>query len=76
MNQLEVKAYYPVTMDINIVIYDVIYGIDDKIKFAWNVCGKVKKPCYSKIRVDKEGRMYFNSYNKKIYVDECLRADY
>ena len=28
MNQLEVKAYYPVTMDINIVIYDVIYGIE------------------------------------------------
>ena len=76
MNQLEVKAYYPVTMDINIVIYDVIYGIDDKIKFSWNVCGKVKKIRYSKVQDDKDGRSYFKTYNKKIYVDECLRADY
>ena len=76
MNQLEVKAYYPVTMDINIVIYDVIYGIDDKIKFSCNVCGKVKKIRYSKVQDDKDGRSYFKTYNHKIYVDECLRADY
>lgn len=75
MDKLETKGYYPVTANIVIVIYDVIYDIDDKVKFAWDVCGKKKKPCYSKIRVDKEGRMYFNSYNHKIYLDECMRVD-
>lgn len=76
MNQLEIKGYYPVTMNIVIVVYDVIYDIDDKVKFAWNICGKVKKPCYSKIRVDKEGRMYFNTYRLKIYLDKCMRVNY
>lgn len=76
MNQLEVKACYPVTVNIDIVIYDVVYGIDDRVKFAWDVCGKVKKPYYSKIRVDREGRMYFKTYNHKIYLDECMRVNY
>ena len=76
MDKLEVKAYYSVTMDINIVIYDIINDIDSKVKFAWNVGGKVQKPYYSKIRVDKEGRGYFKTYNHKIYLGECFRADY
>ena len=69
-----IKSYYPVTADVLVVIYDVIYGIDDKIKFSWDVCGKVKKTRYSKIQYDKEGRSYFKSYNLKIYLDECMRA--
>ena len=68
------KSYYPVTADVLVVIYDVIYDIDDKIKFSWDVCGKVKKTRYSKIQYDKEGRSYFKSYNLKIYLDECMRA--
>lgn len=76
MDKLEVKACYPVTVDIGIVIYDVVYGIDDRVKFAWDVCGKVKRPCYSKIRVDKEGRMYFNTFKHKIYLDGCMRVNY
>ena len=76
MKQLEVKGYYPVTMGSSIVIYDVVHDIDDKIKFAWNICGKVKKVHYSKVRYEKEGRSYFKTYNKKIYIDECLQAKY
>ena len=71
-----IKFYYPVAADVLVVIYDVIYGIDDKIKFSWNVYGKVKKTRYSKIRYEKEGRSYFKSYNLKIYLDECIRADH
>ena len=70
------KFYYPVTTNIHIIIYDVIYCIDDKIKFSWNICGKVKKTRYSKIRHEKDGRSYFKSYNLKIYLDECVRNDY
>ena len=69
----QVVAYYPVATNVVVVIYDIVYGIDDKIKFAWNIGEKVKKLSYSKIRNDKEGRSYFNSYNHKIYLDECLR---
>ena len=69
-----IKSYYPVTADVCIIIYDVIYDIDDKIKFSWNICGKVKKIRYSKIRYEKEGRSYFKSYNLKIYLDECMCA--
>ena len=71
-----IRFYYPATTNIHIIIYDVIYGIDDKIKFSWNICGKVKKTRYSKIRHEKEGRSYFKSYNLKIYLDECMRADH
>ena len=74
MNKLDIKAYYPVTIDTLIVIYDAIYDIEDKIKFSWNVCGKVKKTRYSKIQYEKDGRSYFKSYNLKIYLDECIRA--
>ena len=76
MNKLDIKAYYPVNASIKIVIYDVIYDIEDKIKFSWDICGKVKKARYSKIRYEKEGRSYFKSYNHKIYLDECMRAGY
>ena len=69
-----IKSYYPVTANVCIIICDVIYDIDDKIKFSWSICGKVKKTRYSKIRYEKEGRSYFKSYNFKIYLDECIRA--
>ena len=75
MNKLDIKAYYPVTTNIHIIIYDVIYDIEDKIKFSWNICGKVRKARYSKIQYDKKGRSYFKSYNLKIYLDECIRAN-
>lgn len=70
-----IMAYYPITTDVCIIIYDVIYDIDDKIKFAWDVCGEVKKTRYSKIRQEKDGRNYFKSCNRKIYLDECVRID-
>ena len=50
------RFYYPVTADVCIIIYDVIYDIEDKIKFSWNICRKVKKRRYSKIQHDKAGR--------------------
>lgn len=50
MNKLDIKAYYPVNAGIKIVIYDVIHDIDDKVKFAWIICGKLRKTRYSKIR--------------------------
>lgn len=70
-----IMAYYPITTDVCVIIYDVIYDIDDKIKFAWIVCDEVKKTRYSKIRYDKEGRSYFKSCNRKIYLDSCARVD-
>ena len=71
-----IKSYYSVATNVCIIIYDVIYGIDDKIKFSWIVCGEVKKTRYAKIRYDKAGRSYFKTYNHKIYLDECMRAEY
>ena len=71
-----IKSYYPVATNVCIIIYDVIYDIEDKIKFSWDFCGRVQKTRYSKIRYEKEGRSYFKSYNRKIYLDECMRADH
>ena len=68
------RFYYPVTADVCIIIYDVIYDIDDEIKFSWDFYGRVQKTRSSKIRYDKEGRSYFKSYNRKIYLDECMRV--
>ena len=70
------KFYCHVTTNVCIIIYDIIYDIDDKIKFSWNIYGKVGKKRYSKIRHEKEGRSYFNSHNHKIYLDECMHASY
>ena len=75
MKKLDIKAYYPVTAEAVVVIYDVIDDIEDKIKFSWNICGKVQKTRYSKIWHEKEGRSYFKSYNLKIYLDRCMRAN-
>ena len=66
------KFYYPVTTNVHIIIYDVIYGIDDKVKFTWSFCGNTRKTRYSKIQHDKAGRSYFKSCNRKIYLDECI----
>ena len=66
----KVIGYYPLTLEVNIVIY----GIDDKIRFSWNIYGKVKKTRYSKVRYEKE-RAYFNTCNHKIYLDECMRVE-
>ena len=71
-----IKSYYPVATNVCIIIYDVIYDIEDKIKFSWSICDKVKKTRYSKIRHEKEGHSYFKSYNYRIYLDECMRADH
>ena len=67
-----IKYYYPVATNVSIIIYDIIYDIEAKIKFSWNICDKVKKTRYSKVRYEN-GRSYFKSYNRKIYLDECMR---
>lgn len=75
MKKLDIKAYYPVNADIKIVVYDVIHDIDDKIKFAWIICGKWRKTRYSKVRYGKEGRSYFKTHDIKIYLDECVHTE-
>ena len=76
MEELEmIIAIYSVSADVGIEIINIIYDIDDKIQFTWNVCGIRKKQRCSKIRYDADGKAYFNSCGRKIYLDECIRVD-
>ena len=56
-----------------IAIYEIIYGIEDKVCYTW-ICGdKESKKCYAIIREDENGRLYFNKKHK-IYLDECIKV--
>ena len=56
-----------------IEIYDIEYGIDDRVYFAWIWTDKQSKKCYAKIRFNQAGRAYFITRKYKIFLDECIR---
>lgn len=68
-------ATYAICNNGGIEIYNIEYGIDDKICFAWVWIDKQYKKCYAKIRYTQEGRAYFITRKCKIFLDECMRTD-
>ena len=55
-----------------IAIFDIVYGIEDKVKFAYHNGEKFSKLTTSIIRYDKEGQHYFNSGRQKYYLNEFI----
>ena len=58
-----------------IVIFNIIHGIEDKVKFAYHNGEKFSKLTTSIIRYDKEGQHYFNSGKCKYYLNEFIKVN-
>ena len=58
-----------------IAIFEVIYGIEDKIKFAYHNGEKFGRIATAKIRYNKEGDPYFISGKQKYYLSEFIKSE-
>ena len=58
-----------------IVIFNIIYGIEDKVKFSYHNGEKYGRLSTSIIRYDEEGQSYFNSGRQKYYLNEFIFTD-
>ena len=58
-----------------IAILDLIYGINDKVKFAYVTCDDVGRTSTSRIRTDEEGQHYFNSGKCKYYLNDFIKVN-
>ena len=56
-------AYYSVTLDFLIMIYDIEYGIDDYVIYTYKTPSKESRKFKAKIRYDKSGNAYFREKN-------------
>ena len=59
-----------------IAVLEVIYGLDDKVKFAYYDAGVLGRICTAKIRYDEEGLPYFISARQKYYLSEFITISY
>lgn len=64
-------AVYPVSAFGCIKIYDINYGINDSIVWAW---GDDAKTWESALVVDDDGRSYFMAGGCTVYLNECTRV--
>ena len=58
-----------------IAILDIIYDIEDKLKFAYHDGEKFGRVCTSIISNDTEGNAYFISGNQKYYLSEFIKSE-
>jgi hypothetical protein len=56
----------------NIGILDIIYGINDVVKYKTLHNNKVHT---SRIRYNLQGEAYFNSVHRRIYFNTCMRTN-
>lgn len=52
-------AYYTITIDALIMIYDIEYGIEDYVIYTYKTPRKESRKFKAKIRYDKAGNAYF-----------------
>lgn len=66
-------AYYGVLYGLSIEIIDIEYGINDKVKWRYNVSGEAGRVITSVIKADKADQFYFNAGGSRVYMDQCIR---
>ncbi len=65
------KKHLPIAYhDSGVVIQNIEYGIDDKIKWTYYNLSKLNT---SRVRYEENGESYFIAYKNKIYLSQCLR---
>ena len=57
-----------------IAILELIYGIEDKVKFAYFTCDKYGRTSTATIRTDDKGH-YFYSGKNKYYLNEFIKVN-
>lgn len=72
-------ATYAICNCFGLIIEDIEYGIDDVIKFRYVIPNAEIEPTYgklirSKVRYEDDGRAYFMTCKRKVYLDECMRT--
>ena len=55
----------------NIGILDILYGIDDTVKYKTLYDNKIHT---SRIRYNVQGEAYFNSVHGRIYFNTCMKT--
>ena len=73
MDNKKVIAVYNEGLE-GIEIYNIIYGINEKVVWKHTTEEKSKKPHISNIYTTIKGRNYFKAFNRRIFLDECLRV--
>ena len=58
-----------------IAIFNIIHGIEDKVKFSYFTGEKYSKLTTSTIRTDSKGQPYFNSGKQKYYLSEFIKSE-
>ena len=56
-----------------IVVFNIVYGINDKIKFAYHNGERLGRVHTSIIRNDAKGEPYFYSGKRKYFLSDFLR---
>ena len=68
----KIIATYGLSNTGGIAILDFIYGIEDKVKFAYFSDEKYSRVSTSIIRTDSEGQHYFNSGKCKYFLSDFI----
>lgn len=71
----KIIAVYPLNNFGGIAILNIIYGINDKIKFSYHDGEKFGRVCTSIIRNDEEGEPYFISGKQKYFLSEFIKSE-
>lgn len=75
---MKIKKYVavlPITNYITLGIEGMSPGFSQKVKFSWSNAGVQDRSHTAKLLVDKNGRVYFNSYKVPYYLDEFSKLE-
>ena len=68
---MEPLAIYSVT-SYNVI--EVLEIVNNFIRFRWINGGERTKTHRAKLKTDSQGQVYFNTYNLRIPVNDCIRV--
>ena len=74
MKDKKILATMGLCNTVGIAILDFIYGIVDKVKFAYFTCDEVYRTSTAIIRTDNDGQHYFISGKHKYFLKEFIKV--
>ena len=73
MDKKVIGIWYGGLAGLGVEIFDIEYGVDEKVVYRWVAGEKVSRVCRAKVRNDKNGRAYFLTQGHRVPLDECER---
>ena len=71
----KVIATYGLSNTSGIAILNIVYGIEDKVKFSYHNGEKFGRTSTAKIRYNEEGSSFFISGKKRYYLNEFIKSE-